>query len=81
MKVNKGGVHKPYLALVAAIFVFVLVPGTSAAQTVADTSTAIVATGESSKIVSHTTSGTNRLMIVGVSINNNTSAEAFTPVT
>jgi hypothetical protein len=33
-------------------------------------STAIVATGESSKTVSHTTSGTNRLMIVGVSIDN-----------
>lgn len=31
---KKGGIHKPYLALVAALFVFVLVPGTSAAQTI-----------------------------------------------
>ena len=31
---NKDGIHKPYLALLAALLVLVLVPGTSAAQTV-----------------------------------------------
>ena len=35
MKANKGGIHRRYLALLAALFVLALVPGTSAAPTLA----------------------------------------------
>ena len=69
--VNKVGIHKPYLALLAALLVFVFVPGISAAagscvlaDGAASTGTTV---GGTSMTISHTTSGTDRLMLVGVS--------------
>ena len=69
--VNKVGIHKPYLALLAALLVFVFVPGISAAAgscVVADGAASTGTTvGGTSMTISHTTSGTDRLMLVGVS--------------
>jgi hypothetical protein len=62
---------KTYLALITIIAVFCLAyPSTAEAAVEVDAESSNSTFGTSSITISHTTSGTNRLMLVGVSLNN-----------